>query len=80
MNNTNSDVNSVVSSEEPEFAWTVLCQAMTQKTVRKADTNWTDRNSEDQECFSFVVVRCGDVECAKQDVVSLRAIQFESYT
>ena len=31
MNNTNSDVNSGVSSEEPEFAWTVLCQAMSQK-------------------------------------------------
>ena len=48
MNSTNSEVN----SEEPEFVWTVLCQAMTQKSVRKAGTNWTDRDSEDQRCFS----------------------------
>ena len=34
--------NSEVSSEESEFIWTVLCQAITQKSVRKADTNWTD--------------------------------------
>ena len=27
-----------------------------------------------------MVVRCGDVQCAKQDVVSLSAIQVESYT
>ena len=32
MNSTNSEVN----SEEPQFAWTVLCQAMTQKSVRKS--------------------------------------------
>ena len=49
MNNTNSDVNSGVSSEEPEFAWTVICQTTMQKSVRKTDTNWTDRDSEDQE-------------------------------
>ena len=35
VNNTNSDLNSGVSSEEPEFAWTVLCQTTTQKSVRK---------------------------------------------
>ena len=42
MNDTNSD----------EFVWTVLCQTTTQKPVRKTDTNWTDRDSEDQECSS----------------------------
>ena len=36
--------------------------------------------AKDQECFSCVVVTRGDVECAKQDVVSLSAIQSESYT
>ena len=39
MNNTNSEVN----SEEPEFIWAALCQTMTQKSVRKTDTNRTDR-------------------------------------
>ena len=33
------------SSEEPEFVWTVLCQAMTQKSVRKADASWTEQDS-----------------------------------
>ena len=56
MNDTNSDVNSGVKSEEPEFVWTVLCQTTTQKPVRKNDTNWTHRDSKDQECFSCVVV------------------------
>ena len=69
-----------MSSEESESAWTVLCQTTTQKSVKKTDTNWTDRDSEDQECFSCVVVRCGGVECAKQDVVSLSATQSESHT
>ena len=41
MNSTNSEV----SSEKPEFVWTVLCQAMTKKSVWKADTNWTDQDS-----------------------------------
>ena len=68
------------STKESEFAWTVLCQTTTQKSVRKLNTNWTDRHSEEQECFSCAVVRCGDVECAKQDVVSLSAIQPEPYT
>ena len=80
MNNTNSEVNSEMSSGEPEFACTVICQTTTQKQVRKTDTNCTDRDSEEQTCFSCVVVRCGDVESAKQDVVSLSAIQSESYT
>ena len=80
MNSANSDV----SSEEPEFFWTVLCQVMTQNSVRKADTNGTDRDSEDQECFSCETVRNGDrvidVECTKQDVIALSAVQSESYT
>ena len=79
-----SSTNSEVSSEEPEFVWTVLCQAMTQKTVRKADTNWTDQDSEDQKCFSCVTVRIGgrviNVECTKQDMIALSAIQSESYS
>ena len=57
---------------------------MTQKSVVKADTNWTDQDSEDQKWFSGVTVKLGDcvikVECAKQDVNSLSAIQLESYT
>ena len=79
-----SSTNSEVSSEEPEFVWTVLCQAVTQKTVRKADTNWTDQDSEDQKCFSCVTVRIGgrviNVECTKQDMIALSAIQSESYS
>ena len=63
MNSTNSEV----SSEEPEFVWTVLCPTMTQKSVRKADTNRTDQDSADQQCFSCVTVGMGDrvinVEC-----------------
>ena len=68
--------------EEREFVWTVQYQAMTQKSVRKADTN--DQDSEDQKCFSDVTVKLGDcvikVECAKQDVFALSAILSESYT
>ena len=78
MNSTNSEV----SSEKPEFVWTVLCQAMMQKSVRKADTNWIDQDSKDQKCFRCVTVRFGDrannVECTKQDVIALNAIQSES--
>ena len=70
--------------EEPEFVWMLLYQEMTQKSMRKADSNWTDQNSEDHKCFSCVVVRLGDrvidVRCAKQDVISLSALQFEFYT
>ena len=80
MNSTNSEAN----SEEPECVWTVLCQAMTQESVRKAYTGWTDQDSEDQTCFNCVTVGLGDrvinVECTKQDAVSLSAIQFEAYT
>ena len=56
MNGTNSEV----SSEEPEFVLTVLCRTMTQKSVRKADTPRTERDSEDQKCFNCVTVRIGD--------------------
>ena len=80
MNDTNSEVNSGVSSEGPEFVWTGLCQTSTQKPVSKTDTSQTDQDSEHQACFTCVVVRCGDVECTKQDMVSLSAIQSESYT
>ena len=57
---------------------------MTQKSVWKADTNWTDQDSEDQQCSTCVTVRIGDrdinVERAKQDVIALSAIQSESYS
>ena len=49
MNSTNSEL----SSEEPDFVWTVFCQTMTQKLVRKADTKRTDQDSEDQKCFQL---------------------------
>ena len=52
---------------------------LTQESARQAGKNWTDRDSEDQKCLSCIVVRCGDAECAKQDMVSLSTIQFESY-
>ena len=80
MNSTNSEAN----SEEPECVRTVLCQAMTRKLVRKADTNWTDQDSEDQKCCSCETVRIGDrvinVECTKQDVIALSAIRSKSYS
>ena len=76
--------NSEVTLEEPEFVWTVLCQTLTQKSVRKADTNWTDQDSEDQKCVNCATVRIDDrvsnVECTKQDVIALNLIQSESYT
>ena len=80
MNSTNS----VVNSEESELVWTVLCQAMTLKSVRKAYPGWTDQDSEDQKCFNCVPVRNGDrvinVECTKQEVIEMSATQSESYT
>ena len=79
-----NSANSKVSLEEPEFVWTVHCQTLTLKTVRKADTNWTDQDREDQKCVNCVTVRIDDrvinVECAKQEVITLSAIQSESYT
>ena len=57
---------------------------MTQKSVKKPYTNWTDHDSEEQKCFSCVTVRMGDrvihVECTKQDSIALSATQSESYT
>ena len=84
LNDVMNSTNSELSSEEPELVWTVLCQAMTQKSVRKADTNRTDQDSKDQKCFSCVTVRAGhrviDFECTKKDVIALSAIQCESYS
>ena len=55
-------------------------------SIRRANqdiANWTGQDSEDQKCFSCVVVRVGehviDVVCSKQDVVSLSAPEFEFY-
>ena len=71
MNSVNKKLSSL---EEPQFTWTVLCHEMMQKSVRKDDTNWTDRGSEDQKHFSCVIVRPGDcvidVGCATQDVIT----------
>ena len=52
---------------------------MVQKSVKKDDTNWTDRDSEDQKHFSCVIVRLGDCVIAKQDVILLSALQSELY-
>ena len=49
----------------------------------RTDANCTGQDSEDQKCFSCVVVRFGDhvidVVCAKQDVVALSAPESEFY-
>ena len=72
-----NSANSEVSLEEREFVWTVLCQTWTQKSVRKADTNWTGQDSEDQKRVNCVTVRTDDrvinVECTKQDVIAFSA-------
>ena len=51
--------------------------------MRKADANSPDQDREDQKCFSCEIVRLGDrvidVGCAKQDVISLSALQCELY-
>ena len=79
-----NSANSELSLEEPDFVWTVLCQEMTQKSVRKAGTDWTEQDSEDEKCVNYVTVRVDDcvinVECTKQDVIALSAIQCESCT
>ena len=53
----------------------------TKLVVRNA--NWTGQDSEDQKCFSCVVVGFGehviDVVCSKQDVVPLSAPESEFY-
>ena len=67
---------------EPELIWTFRYQEMPSKLVVGTDANWTGQDSEDQKCFSCVVVRFGDfvidVACAKQDVVAWSA-QSEFY-
>ena len=55
-----NSANSEVSLEEPEFVRTTLCQTLTQKSVRKADTNWTDQDSEAQKCVNCATVRNED--------------------
>ena len=42
MNSVNKKLSSL---EEPEFTWTVPCHEMMQTSVRKNDSNWTDRDS-----------------------------------
>ena len=68
---------------EPELIWTFPYQEMPTKLVVRTYANWTGQDSEDQKCFSCVVVRLGDhvidVVCAKQDVVALRAPESEFY-
>ena len=68
---------------EPELIWTFPYQAMPTKLVVRTDANWTRQDSEDQKCFSCVVVRFGehviDVVCSQQDVVSLSAPESEFY-
>ena len=54
---------------EPELIWTLPYQDMPRTFVVRTDANWTGQDSEDQKCFSCVVVRCGkhvtDVACTK---------------
>ena len=68
---------------EPELIWTLSYQEMPSKLVVRTDANWTDLDSQDQKCFSRVVVRFGDhvvgVVCAKQDVAALSAPESEFY-
>ena len=56
---------------------------MPTKLVVRTDANWTVQDSEDQKCFSCVVVGFGehviDVVCSKQDVVPLSAPESKSY-
>ena len=69
--------------DEPELIWTFPYQEMPTKLVVRTDANWFGQDSEDQKCFSCVVVRFGkhviDVVCSKQDVVSLSAPESEFY-
>ena len=68
---------------EPELLWTFPYQEDRQNWVVRTDANWTGQDSEDQKCFSCVVVRFGkhviDVLCSEQDVVSLSAPESEFY-
>ena len=69
---------------EPELIWTFPYQEMPIKLVVRTDANWIGQDSEDQKCFSCVVVRFGkhviDVDCTEQDVVTLSAPESEFYT
>ena len=66
---------------EPELIWTFPYQETPSKLVVRTDANWAGQDSQDQECFSCVVVRFGDhvidEVCAKQDVVALSAPESE---
>ena len=44
---------------EPELIWTFPYQEMPTKWVVSTDANWTGQDSEDEKCFSCVVVRFG---------------------
>ena len=44
---------------EPELIWTFPYQEMPTKLVVRTDANWIGQDSEDQKCFSCVVVRLG---------------------
>ena len=44
---------------ESELIWTFPYQEMPTKLVVRTDANWTGQDSEDQKCFSCVVVRFG---------------------
>ena len=44
---------------EPELIWTFPYQDMPTKLVVRTDANWTGLDSEDQKCFTCIVVRLG---------------------
>ena len=56
---------------------------MLTKLVVRTDANWFGQDSEDQKCFSCLVVRFGkhviDVVCSMQDVVLLSAPESKFY-
>ena len=61
----------------PELIWAFPYRPMPDQLIVRTDANWTGRDSEDQKCFSCVVVRFGvhvvDDVRSKQDAVSLSA-------
>ena len=42
---------------KPEFVWTFPNHEMTQTSVRKDYTNWTDQDIQDHKCFNCLIVR-----------------------
>ena len=68
---------------EPGLIWTFPYLEMPTKLAVRTDATWTGQDSEDQKCFTCVVVRFGDhvidVVCSRQDGVSLRAPESEFY-